>query len=155
MKPKSETLVFCHKHKACPEGFHFASSYVTMEDCYEALLGGCAGKQSAEWAVWVYTRDGVVSAKKRCDLAAFCVEHIKQYIKDNPNGVTSDFVGWYGICLRLLSALKENKADKRDVFTISYVTANLVWDEDNGYAKWQLDYLDKQKNPFRKRKETK
>ena len=151
MNPKSETSVFCHKYKACPEGRKFASRYATMADCYEALLAGCAGRPSADWAAWAYTRGGVVTHRKLCKFAAFCVAHVKRHIKECSGPISPWYIGEFGSCCILLDALQENNiSNESSVYTIAYVTRSLTWWEDDGYAKWQLEYLNKQKNPFKK-----
>lgn len=76
------TKYFCRRFNACPEGTRFARRYDTMRDCYDDLLDGEAGKDSAEWAVWGATREGVMSDRNLRLFAVKCARRVQHLMKD-------------------------------------------------------------------------
>ena len=76
------TKEFCKAHGACREGTKYALQFKTMRECYNALLNGKAGNDSAPWAIWVATRKGVFSKRDLRLLAVKCARRVQHLMKD-------------------------------------------------------------------------
>lgn len=74
---------FCRKHNACHTGSKFALKFATMKDVWDALMRGEPDKKTARcWALWIISRDGVLSKMERVELSVRFAEHVKHLMKD-------------------------------------------------------------------------
>ena len=74
---------FCRKHNACHTGSKFALKFATMKDVWDALMRGEPDKKNARcWALWIISRDGVLSKMERVELSVRFAERVKHLMKD-------------------------------------------------------------------------
>lgn len=74
---------FCRKHNACYTGSKFALKFATMKDVWDALMRGEPDKKNARcWALWIISRDGVLSKMERVELSVRFTERVKHLMKD-------------------------------------------------------------------------
>lgn len=74
---------FCRKHNACHTGSKFALKFATMKDVWDALMRGEPDKKTARcWALWIISRDGVLSKMERVELSVRFAERVKHLMKD-------------------------------------------------------------------------
>ena len=74
---------FCRKHNACHTGSKFALKFATMKDVWDALMRGEPDKEAARcWALWIISRDEVLSKMERVELSVRFAERVKHLMKD-------------------------------------------------------------------------
>lgn len=74
---------FCRKHNACHTGIKFALKFATMKDVWDALMRGEPDKKTARcWALWIISRDGVLSKMERVELSVRFAERVKHLMKN-------------------------------------------------------------------------
>lgn len=74
---------FCRKHNACHRWSKFALKFATMKDVWDALMRGEPDKETARcWALWIISRDGVLSKMERVELSVRFAERVKHLMKD-------------------------------------------------------------------------
>ena len=74
---------FCRKHNACHTGSKFALKFATMKDVWDALMRGEPDNETARcWALWIISRDGVLSKMERVELSVRFAERVKHLMKD-------------------------------------------------------------------------
>ena len=74
---------FCRKHNACHTGSKFALKFATMKDVWDALMRGEPDKKTARcWALWIISRDGVLSKMERVELSVRFAERVKHLMKN-------------------------------------------------------------------------
>lgn len=74
---------FCRKHNACHTGSKFALKFATMKDVWDALMRGEPDKKTARcWALWIISRDGVLSKMERVELYVRFAKRVKHLMKD-------------------------------------------------------------------------
>ena len=74
---------FCRKHNACHTGSKFALKFATMKDVWYALMRGEPDKKTARcWALWIISRDGVLSKMERVELSVRFAERVKHLMKN-------------------------------------------------------------------------
>ena len=74
---------FCRKHNACHRWSKFALKFATMKDVWDALMRGEPDKRTARcWALWIISRDGVLSKMERVELSVRFAERVKHLMKD-------------------------------------------------------------------------
>ena len=76
------TKDFCLRFNACEDGTAWALGYADMRTCYDALLRGEAGAYSAEWAIWVATRPGVMPDSALRMYAVRCARRVQRLMTD-------------------------------------------------------------------------
>lgn len=77
------TRDFCLRFNACEDGTVWALNYSDMRSCYDALLRGEAGEYSASWAIWVVTREGVMSDRDLRLFAVRCARRVQHLMRDH------------------------------------------------------------------------
>ena len=66
---------FCDQHSACAEGREWATvNCKTMRQAFETA--------KPEWAVWIATRDGVLTDREARLFACWCVRHVWHLLTD-------------------------------------------------------------------------
>lgn len=76
------TRYFCMRFCACEDGTAWALKYADMRTCYAALLAGKAGGYSTSWAIWVATRNGVMSDRNLRLFAVRCARRVQRLMND-------------------------------------------------------------------------